>query len=272
MKSYREIETICKQIRRNIVTMSCEKRTSHVGSAFSMVEILAVLYFAVLRIDPTNPKAPDRDIFILSKGHACLALYNVLALAGFFPIERLATYCEFGSGMGGHPERHLLPGVEVCSGALGHGLSMAVGMALASKRDGIQNRVVVLMGDGELQEGSIWEASMAASHYGLDNLIAIVDRNHLQADSRTEEVMSLEPLDMKWRSFGWNVALADGHNMPQLSDVLREMYNTPKPGVPNVLIARTVKGKGVSFMEDNQAWHFNVPTPDEVSKALEELS
>ena len=267
-----EMKRICIETRRNIVRMAHEKKMSHVGSAFSMVEILVTLYLDVLNIDPSDAKSSQRDVFILSKGHACIALYNVLAFAGFFPVERLKTYCEFDGGMGGHPDRHILPGIEACTGSLGHGLSLGVGLAIAGKHDKQNRKVVVLMGDGELDEGSVWEAAMAASHYKLDNMIAIVDRNGLQADSRTEETMALESLEMKWKSFGWHAEQVDGHNLCELSNVLGKLYNMPGAGSPNVVIARTVKGKGVSFMEDEQAWHFNVPDEKEMNRALEELA
>jgi transketolase len=269
---YPDLETLCKEVRKSIIKMCHEKRMSHVGSAFSMVEILVTLYFGILRVNPEKPKDPNRDIFILSKGHACIALFNVLARRGFFPVEQLKTYCDFNSAMGGHPDRHLLPGIEICSGALGHGFSVGIGMAIASRYDKKDNKVVVLMGDGELDEGSVWEGIMAASHYKLDNLIAIVDRNGLQADSRTEEAMALEPLIAKWKSFGWNVQTIDGHNLSQLNKTLKDIYNIPQKGIPNVVIARTIKGKGVSFIEDQQAWHFNIPTQEDVEMALKELA
>ncbi|NIA07900.1 MAG: transketolase [Actinobacteria bacterium] len=270
-KSDDQLARICAQTRANILRMCHKEGMSHVGSAFSMVEILVALYFRVMRIDPADPKSPERDIFILSKGHSCAGLYNVLAQAGFFPQGRLGEYCKFKKGMGGHPDLHMLPGVEVCSGSLGHGLPLAIGMAIAAKRDGRDKRIFVLMGDGELDEGTVWEAAMAAAHYKLDNLIAIVDRNGLQADSRTEVAMSLEPLDAKWLSFGWNVETVDGHDLGRLVEVLRKMRQTPCPDKPGLVIAKTVKGKGVSFMEDQQAWHFNKPTAEDLSKGLEEL-
>lgn len=268
----KDLELLCREVRKNVIKMAYEKKMSHVGSAFSMVEILVTLYFEILNIDPKNPKSHDRDIFILSKGHACIALYNVLAMAGFFSVDRLNTYCEFGSGMGGHPDRHELPGVETCTGSLGHGLSLGIGMAIASRYDKRNNRIVVLMGDGELDEGSVWEAAMAGAHYKLDNIIAIIDRNNLQADSRTEEAMALEPLDLKWKSFGWNVKTVDGHDLSELGRTLKEIYNSPHSGKPSLIIARTVKGKGVSFIEDQQAWHFNIPTGQDVEKAFKELA
>lgn len=270
-RSLSELKALCNQVRKNIITMAHDKKMAHVGSAFSMVEILVTLYFDILNIDPKNPKFPDRDIFILSKGHACIALYNVLALRGFFPMERLKTYCVFKSGLGGHPDRRRLPGIEACTGALGHGLPIGIGMAVASRCDAKRNKVVVLMGDGELNEGSVWEGALAAAQYRLDNIVVIIDRNGLQADSRTEDVMKLEPLDLKWKSFGWHVETVDGHNMAEITETLKKIYDVPERGLPNIVIARTVKGKGVSFMENNQAWHFNIPSQADLEKALKEL-
>lgn len=271
MTAHSGLEEYCREIRRNIVKMACEKKMSHVGSAFSIVEILVSLYFNILRIDPKNPRAKGRDIFILSKGHACLALYNTLAMAGFFPPERLSDYCEFEKGMGGHPDRRHLPGIEACTGALGHGLPIGIGMAVAGRFDAKRNKVVVLMGDGELNEGSVWEGALAAAQYRLDNIVVIIDRNGLQADSRTEDAMKLEPLDLKWKSFGWHVETVDGHNIAEITETLKRIYDVPERGVPNIVIAMTVKGKGVSFMENNQAWHFNIPSKADLEKALKEL-
>ena len=266
------LKETCREVRKSVLQMAHAAGMAHVGSCFSMVDILAVLYSTVLNVDPNKPEDPDRDIFILSKGHAALALYNILAAAGFFPKEKLAEYCKYEAGIGGHPERRNLPGVEATTGALGHGLPIGIGIALASRHDKLNNKVVVLMGDGEQDEGTVWEAAMAAAHYKLDNLIAITDRNMLQADSPTEQAMALGRLDAKWESFGWNVETVDGHDLEMLGDALGKAYRDPKKGMPHMIIARTIKGKGVSFMENEQAWHFNIPTAQDVANGLNELN
>ena len=256
-------------IRRRDLTMIARAKVGHPGGDLSAAEILATLYFAVLRVDANDPSGAGRDRFILSKGHGSGALYATLAEAGFFPQEWLDTFMQPLSKLNGHPNRNQVPGVETNTGALGHGLPVAVGAALAAKMSGGEWRVYVLTGDGELQEGSNWEALMAASHYHLDNLVVIVDRNRLQQGDGTEKTMALDPLADKWRAFGWQVKELDGHDPDQLLDAFE---TTPwRQGSPNCIIAHTHKGQGVSFMTDQAAWHHRIPTEQELLQALEEL-
>jgi transketolase len=242
----------------------------HPGGDLSSADILTVLYFAVLRIDPPNPSAPDRDRFIMSKGHCSGALYATLATAGFFPFEELDTYMQPLSSLNGHPDRNKVPGVEANTGPLGHGLPVGAGAALAAKMSGAEWRTYVLTGDGELQEGSNWEAAMAAAHYGLDNLTVIVDRNGFQQGDATERTVRLEPLADKWRAFGWAVEEVDGHDPSALLSVFRRL--PLEAGKPTCIIAHTHKGKGVSFMEDRVEWHHRVPSGEELEAALRELN
>jgi len=242
----------------------------HPGGDLSAIDILTTLYFAVLHVDPANPGAPDRDRFILSKGHCSGALYNTLAEAGFFPLAELDTFAQPLSALNGHPDRNKVAGVEANTGPLGHGLAVAVGCALAAKMDGASWRTFVLVGDGELQEGSNWEALMAAAHFKLDNLTLIVDRNGLQLGDSTERTMALEPLADKLRAFGWAVRETNGHDYAALLDAFAAIPFVG--GHPNCLIAHTHKGQGVSFMVDNVAWHHRIPTYDELNLALRELA
>jgi transketolase len=245
-------------------------KLGHVGGELSAIDILTTLYFAVLRIDPLLPNAPDRDRFMLSKGHSAAALYTTLAHAGFFPIDELNTFMQPLSRLNGHPDRNKVPGVETNTGPLGHGLPVGVGAALAAKLQDANWRVFVLTGDGELQEGSNWEAAMAGAHNKLDNLTVIVDRNRLQQGAGTEETMQLEPLAEKWRAFGWSVAEVDGHDYGQLLDTFASLPF--QPGMPNCIIANTHKGQGVSFMQDKAAWHHKIPNAEELAIALAELA
>ncbi len=256
------------QIRKKLLQMIYQAKTGHTGGSLSCVDILVSLYFGVMRIDPKNPHLPERDRFVMSKGHSVEALYAVLAEAGFFNKDELETYCAFGSRLTGHPTTKV-PGVEVNTGALGHGLAVGVGMALAGKIDKRNYKVYVLMGDGELNEGSVWEAAQVAAHYKLDNLIAIVDRNKLQISGFTEEVVRLENLEKKWESFGWKVLQVDGHDIDGLINVLGSIPTTPY--LPHIVIAHTVKGKGVSFIENKKEWHHHVPSEEELQKAMKEL-
>ncbi|MGJ8455569.1 transketolase [Pseudothermotoga sp. U03pept] len=256
------------QIRKKLLQMIYQAKTGHTGGSLSCVDILVSLYFGVMRIDPKNPHLPDRDRFVMSKGHSVEALYAVLAQAGFFSEDELGTYCAFNSRLTGHPTTKV-PGVEVNTGALGHGLAVGVGMALAGKIDKKNYKVYVLMGDGELDEGSVWEAAQVAAHYKLDNLIAIVDRNKLQISGFTEEVVRLENLEKKWESFGWKVLQVDGHDIDGLIDVFKSIPTAPY--LPHIVIAHTVKGKGVSFIENKKEWHHHVPSEEELRKAMEEL-
>lgn len=255
-------------VRRELLKMIARAKTGHTGGALSTVDILVALYYEVMDIGQPGSCQTGRDHFILSKGHSCEGLYCILADLGFFAQEELQTFCQFGTRLTGHPTRHI-PGIEVNTGSLGHGLSIGVGMALAARMDRLSSRVYVLLGDGELAEGSVWEAAMAAANYGLDHLIAIVDRNGLQISGPTEEIMRLEPLVDKWRAFGWEVREVNGHDIGLLVENLAQ---APwRKGAPNLLIAYTQKGRGVSFMEGSYRWHHRVPTDEELSRALAEL-
>lgn len=249
--------------------MTHRARASHIGSCLSSADILSVLYTGILHHDPAAPKAPDRDRFILSKGHAAAALYAVLAERGFFPIDWLASYCDDGSPLLGHASSHAVPGVEVSTGSLGHGLPIGCGMALHGRRSGARYRVFVLLSDGELDEGSTWEAVLFAAHHQLDNLIAVVDFNKIQSFGRVEQVLSLEPLADKWRAFGWAVNELDGHSHDALRGVLGGVpFSQDRP---SAVIAHTVKGRGVRFMEDRLEWHYRSPNDDELEQALGEI-
>lgn len=256
------------QIRRDLVTMIYEAKAGHIGGSLSSTDILTVLYYSIMRINPQDPKLEDRDRFILSKGHSVEGYYCILADKGFFPKERLKTFSKFGTTLIGHPNNKNA-GVEMNTGALGHGLPVAVGMAIAGKLDKKDYRVFTLMGDGEQAEGSVWEAAMAGAHYKLDNLVAIVDRNKLQISGCTEDVMRLESLEDKWTSFGWNVVPVDGNNVEELQKLFREL---PKvKGKPTLVMAYTTKGKGISFMENEAKWHHGVPSEEQFKQALKEL-
>lgn len=263
------LRALARSVRRRDLQLVHRAKLGHVGGELSAIDILVTLYFAVLRLDPSRPDLPDRDRFILSKGHAAVALYTTLALRGFLPLELLDTFALPLSKLNGHPDRTKVPGVETNTGPLGHGLPVAIGAALAAKLQDRSWRVFVLTGDGELQEGSTWEAAMAAAHYRLDNLTLIVDRNRLQQGDATELTMRLEPLTDKWRAFGWAVAEVDGHDIAQL---LATFSAVPlAAGQPTCIIAHTHKGQGVSFMRDQAAWHHRVPDASELAAALAEL-
>ncbi|MCW3991553.1 MAG: transketolase [Candidatus Bathyarchaeota archaeon] len=257
-----------RDLRKTILRIVVEAGSGHLGASLSAIEILAVLYFLKMKHDPKNPGWAERDRFILSKGHAAPALYAVLAEASYFPREELFTLRELGSRLQGHPDTRV-PGVDFMTGSLGQGLSVAVGMALAAKMDGAKYRIFVLLGDGELNEGQIWEAAMTATHHGLDNLIAIVDRNRYQLSGRTANVKSLEPLNEKWSSLGWEAVEADGHNPEMVLDALDSC--SLASGRPSVIVANTTKGKGVSFMEGN-IFSRRAPNFKELERALTELS
>jgi len=267
-----EIELLknkAREIRKNIIKMLGEAGSGHPGGSLSSADIVAVLYFHELRLDPNRPDWPDRDRFVLSKGHAAPVLYAALAERGFFPVEELMTLRKLDSRLQGHPDMRKLPGVEMSTGSLGQGLSAANGMALAARLDHKNYRVYALLGDGELDEGMVWEAAMASAHYKLDNLTAFVDHNGLQIDGPITEVMSPEPVADKWRAFGWHVLNIDGHDIKQIIDALNEAKTVK--GKPTMIIAETVKGKGVSFMENQVGWHGVAPKPGEVERALAEL-
>ena len=258
-------------IRRNGLEMSHLSRGSHIGSVFSAAEIIAVLYTSVLRVDPARPDWPERDRLILSKGHAGSAVYAALAETGFFPVENLKTHYANGSVLSGHVSHKGVPGVEVSTGSLGHGLSVACGIALAAKldkKDGF--KVFTILGDGECDEGSVWEAVLFAHHFKLDNLVAIVDYNKMQSLTTCEETLSLAPFGEKWKAFGWNVLECDGHNIDELKNALSK--DRVVKDKPSVVIAHTIKGKGISFMENNILWHYRFPHDgEEYDNALKEL-
>lgn len=258
-----------RQIRKDVINMIYIAKTGHTGGSLSDTDILTVLYYNIMNIDPSNPKYEDRDRFILSKGHSVESFYCILADKGFFPKEELRTFSQFGSKLIGHPNNKV-PGVEVNTGALGHGLSIGVGMALAAKMNKKSYRVYTVMGDGEQAEGSVWEAAMSAAHYKLDNLIGILDRNKLQISGCTEDIMGLEPLSDKWRSFGWEVVEVDGNNVEEL---LKTFKSLPvKRDKPTIILAHTIKGKGVSYMENVAKWHHGVPSDEEYKTAINELT
>jgi transketolase len=264
-----EIQRVANTIRRRDLRMISQAGLGHIGGDFSVTDILAALYFGILKVDPQDPCAPQRDRLILSKGHSAGALYVTLAEAGFFPREKLDTFIQPLSRLNGHPNRTKVPGVETNTGPLGHGLPVAVGAALAARMDGADWRTFVITGDGELQEGSNWEAIMAAAHYQLDNLTLIIDRNGLQQGDRTENTIRLDSLPAKLRAFGWSVCEVDGHDIAQLLSTLQRLPFTA--GQPSCIVAHTHKGQGVSFMRDLAAWHHRVPTAEEMVSALAEL-
>ncbi len=266
----RDKELIIKaaEIRRSLLEIIYRAGTGHTGGSLSSADILTALYYRILRIDPRNPDDPGRDRFILSKGHSVEGLYAILADRGFFPREELETFSRYKSRLIGHPSVKV-PGVELNTGALGHGLPCAVGMALAAKRSGSDVRVYCLMGDGEQAEGSVWEAAMGGANFRLDNLTAIIDRNHLQISGNTEDVMRLEGLADKWRAFGWEVRPVDGHNMEELISAFEK---PAREGVPRLILAETTKGKGVSYMENVARWHHGVPSEEQYRQALEDLT
>jgi transketolase len=264
-----ELESIARKIRGKIIEMSHNSKAAHLGSALSCVDVLVALYWGVLSIDCTNPRHPMRDRFLLSKGHAASALFAALAYRGFFPPEDLNTFAVAGSCLEEHPGPYCAPGVEIGSGSLGHGLSMGVGMALSTRIQEQFYRVYVLLSDGECNEGSVWEAAMFASGRQLDNLVVVVDFNKWQATGRTCEVMGIDPLPQKWESFGWNTVEIDGHNIQTLLEILARVPDGS--GKPLAVIAHTVKGKGVSFMEDDNNWHYRIPNAHEVLHAQKEL-
>ncbi len=261
---------ISKEIRKKILKMMFESKMAHLGSCLSCVDILTILYFKILKINPKNPLSENRDRFILSKGHAVAALYAILARRGFLRGNTLSSYCKEGGKLFGHSTYNCLQGIEVSTGSLGHGLPIGTGMALAAKNDNKKYRIFVLMSDGECDEGSVWEAALFAGHHKLDNLVGIIDYNKLQAFGRTNEVLNLEPLFEKWKDFGWGTAEIDGHNF---SEIQRGFSNIPiEKGKPTMIIAHTVKGKGISFMEDKLEWHYKNLTENEYKSALKELN
>ncbi len=268
-KEIRRLRKIALNLRKHIVRMTGLAKSGHPGGSLSAADIVTVLFFYKMRLDPKNPRWNERDIFILSKGHATPVLYAALAEAGFFPVDELRDFRKLTSHLQGHPDRLMTPGVEMSTGSLGQGLSVANGVALAFKLDRSPRRVYVLIGDGEMQEGQIWEAAMTASHYKLDNLTAILDYNGLQIDGPVNQIKSVEPVAEKWRAFGWEVKEIDGHDLRQIIEALD--WADQVKGKPSFIIAKTTKGKGVSFMEGKVKFHGVPPSEDEMEQALREL-
>ncbi|WP_035292362.1 transketolase [Clostridium sp. KNHs214] len=265
----KELQDIAKTVRKDIITMITQSASGHPGGSLSEVEILTTLYFKEMNINPQNPQDPDRDRFVLSKGHGAPGLYSVLARKGYFDVSELNNLRKLGSILQGHPNMNYVPGIDMSTGSLGQGISAAVGMALAGKLDKKTYRVYSLLGDGELGEGEVWEAAMSAAHYKLDNLTAFVDFNGLQIDGKCEEVMNSNPIDDKFKAFGWNVITIDGHDFEQIINAIEEAKNTKNK--PTVIICKTVKGKGVSFMENQAGWHGSAPNKEQCEEALKEI-
>lgn len=269
MRDHKGLNEITNVIRKDIVSMICKSKSGHPGGSLSAVEILTALYFDQMNIDPTNPKMEDRDRFVLSKGHAAPALYATLAQRGYFDKEELNNLRQLGSMLQGHPDMKKVPGVEMSTGSLGQGFSVACGMAMAAKLDNAPWNVYALLGDGEVQEGIIWEAAMSAAHYKLDNMIAFLDYNGLQIDGEVESVMNINPIEDKFKTFGWNVITIDGHDFDQIFAALDMAKDTVDK--PTMIIAKTIKGKGVSFMENQASWHGSAPSEEQLEQALSEL-
>ena len=270
MKDISFLKEKAKEIRKSIVSMITEAKSGHPGGSLSATDILTALYFSEMNIDPANPKMEGRDRFVLSKGHAAPAIYATLAEKGYFSKDELMTLRKFGSRLQGHPDMKKLPGIEISTGSLGQGLSVANGMALNAKMFNENYRTYVILGDGEVQEGQIWEAAMTAAHYKLNNLCAFLDNNNLQIDGNVSEIMGVEPLDKKWEAFGWNVIKIDGHDFEQILSALDKARECKDK--PTMVIAKTIKGKGVSFMENVCGFHGVAPTVEELEKALAELA
>ena len=268
-KKLHELTLTAARVRSLAMDEVYTAASGHIGGSLSVADILTVLYFDEMRVDPKAPKNPDRDRLVLSKGHTTPALYAALALRGYFPVEQLKLFRSIEGHLSGHPDMVHVPGVDMSTGSLGQGISAAVGMALAGKIDGKDYRVYAVMGDGEIEEGQVWEAAMAAAKYHLDNLCAFVDVNGLQIDGRTDDVMPSEPLDKKFEAFNWNVLKVDGHDLAAIGEALAEARTCK--GKPTVILARTVKGKGVSFMENNAGWHGKAPGDEDYAKAHAEL-
>ena len=266
----KELSPICRQVRRDIITMTANAGSGHPGGSLSAVELMTSVFFNHMRVDPKNPHDPDRDRFVLSKGHAAPALYSVLALRGFFPVEELKTLRKSDSMLQGHPSVKYTPGVDMCTGSLGQGISAACGMALGAKLAGKDFRVFTVLGDGEIQEGQVWEAAMYASAKGLDNLVAVVDNNGLQIDGKIAEVNSPYPIAEKFKSFGWNVLEISAHSFDEIDAAFNAAAEFK--GKPSVIVASSVKGKGVSFMEDQVGWHGTAPNAEQYEQAMSELN
>lgn len=267
-KDVERLEEQAVQLRRDIVEMIHAAKAGHPGGSLSAVDMITALYFHVMRIDPQNPRWEDRDRFVLSKGHACPALYAALARRGFFDPKHLTTLRQYHSILQGHPDMNKTPGIDISSGSLGNGLAIGVGMAMSGRLHHQDYMTYVMLGDGEVQEGMVWEAAMAAHHHDLGNLVAIVDCNGVQINGWVNEIMTVEPLADKWRAFGWNVVEVNGHNM---KDLLTVLHTAKTMRHPTVILMRTVKGRGVSFMEDDCKWHGNSPSGEELVQAILEI-
>ncbi|MFN7545605.1 MAG: transketolase [Acidobacteriota bacterium] len=265
-----DLAEISKRVRRHIIEMITAAKSGHPGGSLSATELVVTLFFDTMRHDPANPKWADRDHFILGKGHACPVLYSTMAECGYTPIDQLNSFRRLGSIYQGHPDVRFIPALEASTGSLGQGLSIGLGMALAARLDHRPSRTYVVLGDGEIQEGQVWEAAMFASFHKLDNLACIVDYNKIQLDGFVEDIMPLEPLADKWKSFGWHVIEINGHDIPAVQAAYAEAATVK--GKPTVILAHTVKGKGVSFMENNPKWHGTAPSKEECELALKELA
>ncbi|HUS06765.1 MAG TPA: transketolase [Bryobacteraceae bacterium] len=268
-KNVAELQAICRAVRRDIINMITAAKSGHPGGSLSAVEILVTLFYDVLQHNPENPSWPERDRFLLSKGHACPVLYSVMAECGYTPKDQLNTLRKLGSIYQGHPDVRFIPALDASTGSLGQGLSLAIGMGLAARLDHSPSRAFVVLGDGEIQEGQIWEAAMFAPFHKLDNVVAIVDYNKIQLDGFVKDIMDVSPLAEKWTGFGWHAIEIDGHSIPALQNAFAEAEKTK--GKPTVIIANTIKGKGVSFMENNPKYHGVAPTDKEAELALQEI-
>ena len=268
-KRITELSIIANKVRKNALTAVYSASSGHPGGSLSIAEILTLLYFEVMNVDPKNPKKPDRDRFVLSKGHTAPALYSVLALKGFFPVEDVATFRKTDSYLQGHPDMKHIPGVDMSTGSLGQGVSAAGGMALAAKLDNKSYRVYSILGDGEIEEGQVWEQAMFAAHYKLDNFTIFVDNNGLQIDGNVADVMNPNPIDKKFEAFGWHVIKADAHDFNALMDAINEAKATK--GQPTAVIMKSIKGKNVSYMENNASWHGSAPNKEQYEQAISEL-
>ena len=266
---FEKLEDAAKNIRVSVIKSVYAAGSGHPGGSLSAADIVTALYFGEMNIDPKDPKMEGRDKFILSKGHAGPLQYAALAEKGFFPKDELLSLRKLGSRLQGHPDFKKLPGIEMSTGSLGQGFAASVGMAAANKLDKKDGRIYVLLGDGELQEGIVWEAAMSAAHYKLDNLVAVIDWNGLQIDGENDNVMAVKPVDEKFRSFGWNAIMIDGHDFKQITEALAAARNCK--GKPTAIVAKTYKGRGVSFMENNAGWHGKAPNEEEAKRAVSEL-
>ena len=269
IKRKTELAVIANKIRKNALTAVYSAKSGHPGGSLSIADVLALLYFEKMNIDPKKPKDENRDRFVLSKGHAAPALYSVLALRGYFPVEDIPTFRHTGSYLQGHPDMNKVPGVDMSTGSLGQGVSAAGGMALSAKLYKKKWRVYTILGDGELEEGQVWEQAMFAAHYKLDNLTAFIDFNGLQIDGEVTKVMNPTPIDKKFEAFGWNVITCSAHDFDELESAIETAKNTK--GKPTAIVMKSVKGKNVSFMENNVAWHGSVPNEEQYNQAMEEL-